>query len=75
MVNGDEMDRELEQKLEGHDRHTQTVPRVSCTMRKFSKDSGMLVSVREMLARSHVALCYTPGRNKRHLMQAKAQMT
>jgi hypothetical protein len=49
MVNGDEMDRELEQKLEGHDRHTQTVPRVSCTMRKFSKDSGMLVSVREML--------------------------
>jgi hypothetical protein len=75
MVNGDEMDRELEQKLEGHDRHTQTFPRVSCTMRKVSKDSGMLVSVREMLARSHVALCYTPSRNKRHFMQAKAQMT
>jgi hypothetical protein len=75
MVNGDEMNRELEQKPEGHDRHTQTIPRVNCTMRKVSKTSGTLVSVRKMFARSHVALCYTPSRNKRHPMQAKAQMT
>jgi hypothetical protein len=69
------MDRELEQKPEGHDRYTQKFPRVSCTMRKVSETSGTLVRVRKVLTRSHVALCYTPSRNKRHLMQAKAQMT
>jgi hypothetical protein len=66
------MDCELEQKPEGHDRHTQKIPQVSCTMLKVSKTSDTLVSVRRVLARSHIALCYTPSRNKRHLMQAKA---